>query len=75
MTKIPPYTTILPSKINLTNALLLEEKCFNFTSEPSDEEVDYGSFAIDAHPHPLTDSDHARSTSEHDSQDSVTRVY
>ena len=39
----------------------------SFRSEPSDEEIDYGSFAIDAHP--PTDSDHAWSTSEHDSQD------
>ena len=32
-----------------------------FRSEPSDEEVGYGSFAFDANP--LTDSDHAWSTS------------
>ena len=37
------------------------------TSETLDEEVDYGSFAIDANP--PTDSDHAWSTSEHDNQD------
>ena len=36
-------------------------------SEISDEEVDYGSFDIDAVPY--TDSDHAWSTHEHDSQD------
>ena len=41
-------------------------------SEPSDEEVDYGSFAIDVNP--PTDSDHAWSTSECDSQGWVTRV-
>ena len=39
----------------------------SFTSETSDDEVDYGSFDIDAIPH--TDSDHAWSTHENDSQD------
>ena len=37
------------------------------TSETFDEEVEYGSFDIDAIPH--TDSDYARSTLENDSQD------
>ena len=36
----------------------------SFTSETSDEEVDYGSFGIDANPH--TDSDHAWSTHQND---------
>ena len=39
----------------------------SFTSETSDDEVDYGSFDIDAIPH--TDSGHAWSTHENDSQD------
>ena len=39
----------------------------SFTSETSDDEVDYGSFDIDAILH--TDSDHAWSTHENDSQD------
>jgi hypothetical protein len=39
----------------------------SFTSETSDEEVDYGSFDIDAIPH--TDSDYAWSTHENDNQD------
>ena len=39
----------------------------SFTSETSDEEVDYGSFDIDAIPH--TDSDHAWSTHENDNPD------
>ena len=39
----------------------------SFTSETTNEEVDYGSFDIDAIPH--TDSDHAWSTHENDSQD------
>ena len=41
-------------------------------TEISDEEVDYGSFDIDAIPY--TDSDHAWSTHENDSQDKVTRA-
>ena len=39
----------------------------SFRSEPSDEEVVYGYFAIETHP--PTDSDHAFSTPEHDTQD------
>ena len=39
----------------------------SFTSEPSDGEIDYGSCAIVVNP--PTDSDHAWSTSENDSQD------
>ena len=38
-----------------------------------DEEVDYGSCGSSANP--LTDSDHAWSPSEIDSQDQATRVY
>ena len=42
-------------------------------SEILDEEVDYGSYGVNAFS--LTDSDYAWSTYENDSHDYVTRVY
>ena len=49
------------------SCLEIHTRTDSFTSEPSDEEVDYGSFDIDAILH--TDSDHAWSTHENDNQD------